>query len=132
MRQGDWQTATACLEQHLQLVQQLGDYQSEIAAWAKMAEVAASQVVVVDNDQRVDTRVKAHGRMAAGRGKGRGLEGARGLKNDAVKRSLTCFDRAASLAKAHGEVGGGATYVCCKKVENSHHVVTDRLKVTAT
>ncbi|CAN0523295.1 unnamed protein product, partial [Ectocarpus sp. 8 AP-2014] len=35
-RQGDMQTAQACLEQHLQLVQQLGDWQGEINAWSKM------------------------------------------------------------------------------------------------
>lgn len=44
MRQGDHQTAAACLEQHLQLVQQLGDWQGEINAWAKMAELAATGI----------------------------------------------------------------------------------------
>lgn len=42
MRQGDSQTAQACLEQHLQLTQQLGDWQGEINAWSKMAQLAAS------------------------------------------------------------------------------------------
>ncbi|CAM9621434.1 unnamed protein product, partial [Ectocarpus sp. 12 AP-2014] len=41
-RQGDMQTAQACLEQHLQLVQQLGDWQGEINAWSKIAQVAAA------------------------------------------------------------------------------------------
>ncbi|CAM9573418.1 unnamed protein product, partial [Choristocarpus tenellus] len=40
MRQGDLSTANACLEQHLQLVQQLGDAQGEINAWTIMAKLA--------------------------------------------------------------------------------------------
>lgn len=40
MRQGDSHTAQACLEQHLQLTQQLGDWQGEINAWSKMAQLA--------------------------------------------------------------------------------------------
>ncbi|CAM9906495.1 unnamed protein product [Pylaiella littoralis] len=43
MRQGDDQTSQACLEQHLQLVQQLGDWQGEINAWSKMAQLATGE-----------------------------------------------------------------------------------------
>lgn len=89
MRQGDEQTAMACLEQHLQLVQQLGDYQGEIFAWAKMAKATTLEMDgSEDNGGGMNTR---------GGGKGR-------HQNGAAERSLKCFERAAALAKAHGEV----------------------------
>ena len=59
MRRGnDRQTAAACLEQYLQLVQQLGDWQGEITAWSKMAQLAA------EGSQR--TEAEAGGGVAGG------------------------------------------------------------------
>mmetsp|Transcript_28643 Transcript_28643/g.37537 ORF Transcript_28643/g.37537 Transcript_28643/m.37537 type:complete len:424 (-) Transcript_28643:254-1525(-) len=43
MRQGDAETARACLEQHLQLVQGLRDVAAEVNAWTQMGNLATIQ-----------------------------------------------------------------------------------------
>lgn len=91
IRQGDSETAAACLEQHLQLVQQLGDWQGEINAWSKMAQLAATN--------------SSEGGSGSGHCNSGG-EGAQGRALDAVTRSLMCYERAAALAKAHNEASG--------------------------
>lgn len=113
MRQGDRQTAQACLEQHLQLVQQLGDWQGEINAWSKMAQLAATGGGA---NARGGYEAEGDGGGDAGgvRGDigpacdgnrseaGGGVAGTIG--QDAVARALWCFERAAALAKTHDEV----------------------------
>lgn len=110
MRQSDVPTAAACLDQHLQLVQQLGDWQGEINAWSKMGQLAASEA-----GERHLGRESSGGDDAVGLGSGftAGAGALRAIGQDAVARSLWCFERAAGLAKAHTEVratgaGGGA------------------------
>lgn len=113
MRQGDRQTAQACLEQHLQLVQQLGDWQGEINAWSKMAQLAAAGGEASAQGRKEaeggggDNAGGAHVDIAlAGDGNRSGAGGgvAGTIGQDAVARALWCFERAAALAKAHDEV----------------------------
>ncbi|CAM9924921.1 unnamed protein product, partial [Laminaria digitata] len=116
----DKQTAAACLEQYLQLVQQLGDWQGEITAWSKMAQLAAAEgsqpteAVAGGGESRggsaafdaVNGVVDGFGQHdEPGRG-GDGLlsGGGGGPDAAAVARSLSCFERAAALAKSHMEV----------------------------
>lgn len=110
MRQGDRETAQACLEQHLQLVQQLGDWQGEINAWSKIAQLAAEGgVAEKGGGGGGDARVVRDGEHAGGganrstRGepKGRWGRSAGVMGQDAVARALFCFQKAAALAKAH-------------------------------
>lgn len=119
MRQGDTQTAQACLEQHLQLVQQLGDWQGEINAWSKMAQLAAAgggpaakgggEAEGGGKGGGGNAGVGRVGAGPAGDGDrsapGEGGEGAAGTTGqEAVARALWCFERAATLAKTHDEV----------------------------
>lgn len=112
MRQGDRQTAQACLEQHLQLVQQLGDWQGEINAWSKMAQLAAAteELLATGGEEAEDgggenTVGVRDGVGLAGDGNRSGQEeGVAGtMGQDAVARALWCFERAAALAKTHDE-----------------------------
>eukprot|EP00903_Cladosiphon_okamuranus_P019702 g18105.t1 len=117
MRQGDRQTAQACLEQHLQLVQQLGDWQGEINAWSRMAQLATAggepsakgggEAENVGGDNAIAGGVR-DGVDADGAGdRNRSAPGGRvtgTMGQDAVARALWCFERAAALAKAHDEV----------------------------
>ncbi len=118
MRQGDRKTAQACLEQHLQLVQQLGDWQGEINAWSKIAQLAAEGGETSDTGGETekggggtggDARVVRDGvhrggdatRSMRGERDG-GWGGSAGVvRQDAVARALWCFQKAAALAKAH-------------------------------
>lgn len=113
MRQGDRQTAQACLEQHLQLVQQLGDWQGEINAYSKMAQLAtagrepsAKEGGEAEGGGRDNAGGVRDGVDAAGDGNrsepgGGVMTGTMG--QDAVARALWWFERAAALAKAHDE-----------------------------
>ncbi|CAM9363656.1 unnamed protein product, partial [Hapterophycus canaliculatus] len=128
MRQGDPQTAQACLEQHLQLAQQLGDWQGEINAWSRMAQLAAAAVGVAagvgmrgagqEGERMASSSAATEGCGVAGsdgsggiypRRDGAGVGHVGGGNNeavvgdDAVARALWCYERAASLAKAHDE-----------------------------
>ncbi|CAB1120670.1 unnamed protein product [Ectocarpus sp. CCAP 1310/34] len=130
-RQGDMQTAQACLEQHLQLVQQLGDWQGEINAWWKMAQVAAAAAKGGQNGgggggggggqetesvregsggggasggslPRVEVGPEHGADRLGGGGRMAGAgAGAPGGQEEAVVRALWCFERAAALAKTH-------------------------------
>ncbi|CAM9465820.1 unnamed protein product, partial [Discosporangium mesarthrocarpum] len=99
MRQGDKAIAHACLEQHLQLVQQMGDYQGEINAWTMMAELAG-------REGESSTAGSAEGGMGMlGDSVGEDWDNrkeAGGGKD--VTRVLYCLEQASSLAKFHGEV----------------------------
>lgn len=112
MRQGDRQTAQACLEQHLQLVQQLGDWQGEINAWSKMAQLAAAggEPSAKGGEEAEGGGGENAGGVGIGvgpagdgnrSGPGGGVAGTMG--QDAVARALWCFERAAALAKTHDE-----------------------------
>lgn len=112
MRQGDRQTAQACLEQHLQLVQQLGNWQGEINAWSKMAQLAAGggggasanggEEGEGDGGENAgDARV---GIGPAGDDGNRSGTVVGAIGQDSMVRALWCFERAAALAKAHDEV----------------------------
>lgn len=112
MRQGDRQTAQACLEQHLQLVQQLGDWQGEISAWSKMAQLAAAgggPSAKAGEEPEGGRGGSAGGvRVGAGPAGGGDQSGLGGkvtgtMGQDAVARALWCFERAAVLAKTHDE-----------------------------
>lgn len=130
-RQGDMQTAQACLEQHLQLVQQLGDWQGEMNAWSKMAQVAAAAATGAQNGggggggqetesvregsggggagggslPRVEIGPEDGADMLGGGGRMAGAgAGATGGQEEAVVRALWCFERAAALAKTHDKV----------------------------
>ncbi|CAM9619135.1 unnamed protein product [Ectocarpus fasciculatus] len=131
-RQGDTQTAQACLEQHLQLVQQLGDWQGEINAWSKMAQVAVAAAaggqqgggVAAAGEDTEPVREGSGGgsagggslprvevgpedgvdRLGGGGRMARAGAGATGGQEEAVVRALWCFERAAALAKTHDKV----------------------------
>eukprot|EP00752_Nemacystus_decipiens_P004928 g4485.t1 len=109
MRQGDRQTAQACLEQHLQLVQQLGDWQGEINAWSKIAQLAAGagEASAQGGEEAGGGEENAGGVRAGVGPAGRAVPGggvAGAIGQDAVARALWCFERAATLAKTHDEV----------------------------
>lgn len=120
MRQGDDQTSQACLEQHLQLVQQLGDWQGEINAWSKMAQLATGEgggrgegtgtggggEGGIHNVDGVRGGIDPEGDATISRG-GAGVAGAIG--KESVARALWCFERAAVLAKTHNKVNAGWT-----------------------
>lgn len=126
MRQGDRETARACLEQHLQLVQQLGDWQGEINAWSKIAQLAAERGGASDTGGETkkgegdggDARVVHPGgdatRSMREEREGGWVGSAGILGQDAVARALWCFQKAAALAKAHDKASASiifSTYV---------------------
>lgn len=106
MRQGDRQTAQACLEQHLHLVQQLGDWQGEITAWSKMAQLAAvgGGASAKGGEEAEGGGGENIGPVGDGNRSGAGAGVAGTIGQDAVARALWCFEGAAALAKTHDEV----------------------------
>lgn len=113
MRKGDGNMATACLTQHLQLVQQLGDVKGEINTWVKLAELAASEadkMAKLDDNANIDALIHDNEAWAS--------EDRTVVVNrkQASERAIKYFEKAATLAKAHDEVSNALDTFGCERI----------------